>query len=188
MNPASKVPAVAYGGPKTTPDNPSPESQKIAESLVLLEFVADLYPNSGLLPKDPVLRAKVRFFIDAVSTKFTGPYHGVLVRGEPAEKLFEGVEFIQSLLPSDGKYVAGDTFTIADAAILPFLARGQVAFENDLGKFADGEGKKVWATLQTDPKYARFWKYFQDLTARDSFKQTFDAEYIKNDYTKRFRS
>jgi glutathione S-transferase len=33
VNPASKVPAVAYGGPDVAPDQPSPESTKIAESL-----------------------------------------------------------------------------------------------------------------------------------------------------------
>lgn len=33
VNPASKVPAVAYGGPAVPADQPSPESTKIAESL-----------------------------------------------------------------------------------------------------------------------------------------------------------
>ncbi|KAG6805318.1 hypothetical protein H0H93_005077, partial [Arthromyces matolae] len=42
VNPASKVPAIAYGGPAVAPDDPSPESTKLAESLVLLEFIADL--------------------------------------------------------------------------------------------------------------------------------------------------
>ena len=46
-----------FGSPKSDPEHPSPESEKIAESLVMLEFVADLYPETGLLPKDPVQRA-----------------------------------------------------------------------------------------------------------------------------------
>ncbi|KAI0302796.1 hypothetical protein B0F90DRAFT_1834512, partial [Multifurca ochricompacta] len=57
VNPASKVPAVAYGNTGSDPENPSSESVKIAESLVLLEFVADLYPDSGLLPR---IRLNVR--------------------------------------------------------------------------------------------------------------------------------
>ncbi|ELU43933.1 Glutaredoxin domain-containing protein [Rhizoctonia solani AG-1 IA] len=64
VNPASKgvstIPAIAYGGPKVDPANPSPESIKLAESLVLLEFIADLYPNSGLLSTNPVERAQAR--------------------------------------------------------------------------------------------------------------------------------
>ena len=54
-------------------DKPAPDSIKIAESLVLLEFVADLFPDSGLLPKDPVERAKVRLFIDTFAVKY-GPH------------------------------------------------------------------------------------------------------------------
>ena len=33
------------------PENLSPESEKIAESLVLLEFIADLYSDSGLFQR-----------------------------------------------------------------------------------------------------------------------------------------
>ncbi|KAG6880625.1 hypothetical protein C0995_005370, partial [Termitomyces sp. Mi166 len=58
VNPVSKVPAITYGGPIVPPDNPSPESTKLAESLVLLEFIADLSKPGNLLPTDPVLRAK----------------------------------------------------------------------------------------------------------------------------------
>jgi len=73
-----------YGSPKSDPEHPSPEPEKIAESLVMLEFVADLYPGSGLLPKDPVQRARVpvRFFIDAVANKFFPPYVAFFYRGE----------------------------------------------------------------------------------------------------------
>ena len=69
----NQVPALVYGSPKSDPENPSAESAKITESLVILEFIADLYPDSGLLPKDPVERARVRFFIDALSTKVFPP-------------------------------------------------------------------------------------------------------------------
>ncbi len=46
----------------------------------MLEFIADLYPESNLLPKDPVLRAKARFFIDAFSTKVSPFYMGFVAR------------------------------------------------------------------------------------------------------------
>jgi len=188
VNPASKVPAVAYGGPTVSPDHPSEDSQKIAESLVLIEFVADLYPDSPLLPKDPVLRAKARFFIDTVSTKFIPGYIGSLARGQPFEGVFAGVEAIQSLLPPEGKgkYAVGDEFTVADAAILPFIARMEVSFANDIGSYPQGEGKKAYAVLETDPKYARFRQYFSDLKERESFKKTFDEQYIKTVYDARF--
>ncbi|KAJ7106357.1 hypothetical protein C8R44DRAFT_843163 [Mycena epipterygia] len=44
VNPAG---AVTYGGLKVPAGPPSPESAKIAESLVLIEFVAGLYPQKS---------------------------------------------------------------------------------------------------------------------------------------------
>ena len=36
---SSQIPALTYGGPKTAPEQPSPESAKLSESLALIEFV-----------------------------------------------------------------------------------------------------------------------------------------------------
>lgn len=81
------------------------------------------------------------------------------------------IEYIQQLLPEEG-YAIGK-WSIADAAVTPFLARAEVVLKNDIGKYEEGKGKSVWATLETDPKYARFRKYFADVKGRDSFKETF---------------
>jgi len=186
VNPASKVPAVAYGGPQVSPDHPSPESTKIAESLVLLEFVADLYPDSNLLPKDPVLRAKARFFIDAVSNKFNPGYFNFVIKGQgTVDDLIKVVGDIQALLPAEGGYAVGE-YSIADAAIAPFIARLVVALENDLGGYAEGKGPDALKAIQESPKLGRFKKYTEDLFARPSFAATFDKEYIKEFYGKRF--
>jgi glutathione S-transferase len=187
VNPASKVPALTYGGPHTSPSEPSSESDKITESLVLLEFVADLFPSSSLLPKDPVRRAKARFFIDAVVNKYIPNYVGAVVRGEPANTILKGVEAIQELLPAEG-FAIGPEYTIADASIAPIAARVHLALKNDLGAFKDGEGRKAFEALDGDPKYERYRKYFYDLTDRPSFKATFDEEYIKEAYYIRFKA
>ena len=84
--------------PKVSPDQPSPNSQKIVESLVLLEFITDLYPNSTLLQKDTVLRAKAHFFIDAVSTT---AYVAAMLRGEPVDRLLQAIEALQNLLSTE---------------------------------------------------------------------------------------
>ncbi|RUS33737.1 thioredoxin-like protein [Jimgerdemannia flammicorona] len=55
INPETKVPSINIRG------------KNIAESLVIIELVADLYPGSGLLPADPIKRAEIRFFIDYYS-------------------------------------------------------------------------------------------------------------------------
>ncbi|KAG6916933.1 hypothetical protein DXG01_004620 [Tephrocybe rancida] len=173
VNPASKVPAIAYGGPVVSPDQPSPESEKLAESLVLLEFIADI--SGKLLPSDAVLRAKTRFFIDAVSNNVQSAFGAVIVRGEPAEKLLTAIEKVQSLLPAEG-FAVGPEFTIADAALVPFLARIEVALGNDFGAFEEGTGPKTLEVLDTDAKFARYRKYFSDIKARESYQKTFDPK------------
>ncbi|KAG6820214.1 hypothetical protein H0H93_003868 [Arthromyces matolae] len=173
VNPASKVPAIAYGGPAVAPDDPSPESTKLAESLVLLEFIADLAKPGTLLPTDPVLRAKVRFFIDTVSNTIGSTFGAVFFRGEPIEKLLESFEKIQSLLPAEG-YAIGSQFTIADAAVAPFFARVEVILAEDAGSFDAGVGPKTLEVLNQDPKFERYRRYFADIKARESFQKTFD--------------
>ncbi|KAI0371419.1 glutathione S-transferase [Pilatotrama ljubarskyi] len=183
VNPASKVPAIAYGGPDVPPDQPSPESVKLAESLVLVEFVADLFPESGILPSDPVTRAKARFFIEGVSSKLIPAWYAYFLRNAPVEDFYSALEYIQSLLPSDG-FAVGQ-FSIADIAIAPFIARTRVSLLNELGKYPEGNGKKVWETATTG-KFARIGKYAEDLFARDSFKSTFDEAYVTQAFKQRF--
>ncbi len=153
------------------PDQPSPESTKIAESLVLVEFIGDLFPESGILPKDPVKRAQARFFVEGVSSKLTPAWYGYHLRNAPVDDFYKAVEYLQGLLPEKG-FAVGE-YSLADIAVTPFLARGRLALVNDIGAFPVGEGKKVWETITTG-KFARFGKYIDDLFARESFKATFD--------------
>ena len=150
------------------PEHPSAESAKIAESLVLLEFVADLYPDSGLLPKDPVERARVRFFVDVLSTKLVPSF-------TEADPFVAAVAEIQNLLSPDAQFAVGDHFTIADAAIVPFLGRLELNLCNDLGKFAEGTGPSVYEQLFKSDRFARLQKLHASLSSRESFKNSFDA-------------
>lgn len=169
-----QVPAIAYGGPKTSPENPSPESIKLSESLILVEFVADLAPSSGLLPSNPVDRARARFFVDTVSNKFFPGFAGFFLRGESPDALVAGFEAVQDLLPKDGGFaIGGNQLTIADIALLPFLGRTELLLQNGVGKYHAAEGKKLYEQLFEDEKFARLQKYYKEATARDSWKKTF---------------
>ncbi|KAF7292038.1 Glutathione S-transferase [Mycena indigotica] len=193
INPESKarfsflpVPAIAFGGPQVSPDLPSPDSAKLAESLVLVEFVADLYPASTLLPRDPVQRAKVRFFIEEVSNRFLPAYMGPLARGQPWEPLWNALDVIQRLLPDDKTYAVGDDFTAADIAIAPFLARLEVMLRHDIGAYPAGEGTKAAEYFFDGGRFTKLLRYYDAIKARESLKNTFDAEYIRTKYTARF--
>lgn len=161
-----------YGGPKTHPEEPpSPEALKMPESLVLVEFVNDLSANA-LLPKDPILRAKARFFIETVANKIIPAYFDVHLRGESPETVVSALQVLQDLLPAEG-YAVGE-WSIADAAVIPFIARAEVGLKNDLGAYDEGTGKKAWDTIATSPKFERFRKWFADVKSRKSFQETFD--------------
>lgn len=144
-----QVPAVAYGGSVHPPAAES-DSVIIAESLVLIDFIADLAPNSSLLPKDPVTRAKARFFIEAVRTTYTSPWLAVFIRGdsEAPDEMYKAHSVIQDLLPDNAIYAVSNEYTTADVAIAPSMARTDVCLRNDLGAFKEGEGKKIYEVLK----------------------------------------
>ncbi|KAH9849004.1 thioredoxin-like protein [Lenzites betulinus] len=175
VNPAGKIPAITYGGPKGNPENPPPEAARINESLIILEFLNDLFPEAKLLPTDPVLRAKARLFENTWDTKgFEGfrDFFFMYAKSEGAEKtLLDGLEAVQARLPPTG-FAVGE-WSNADAAVGPFVVRGFMLLKNDLGTYPAGKGIKLYEELQ-GPKFARLRKYAEDVQERPSFKATWD--------------
>ena len=171
---------MAYGGPPTTPDKPTPESTKLTESVALTEFVADLFPSAGLRPTDPVQLARARAFALSFENLITAPFRAFLAEGAPADELFQKLELLQAQLPPvedeaklGGPFVAGK-WSIGDAIVVPFLIRLPVLWEREVGKYALGEGKKALEVLKS-ARFARLWKYIEDGGARESVKKTWDA-------------
>ncbi|KAL1679659.1 glutathione S-transferase [Schizophyllum commune] len=191
VNPVGQVPAITYGGPDVPPDQPSPESTKLAESLVIIDFFNELAPNHPLLPSDPVLRAKARFFIESFSSRFFPQWFAAVLKGEGFEKLWDALEGLQALLPtsgdttSGGKYAVGEEYTLADVAVAPFFARLEVALREDVGGFAEGEGPKAYKVLTEDARFARWREYFANLKERESFKKTWDEDKYKEKFAAR---
>ncbi|CAE6423670.1 unnamed protein product [Rhizoctonia solani] len=177
INPASKVPAIAYGGPKVDPADPSPESTKLAESLVLLEFIADLYPDSGLLSANPVERAQTRFIIDLFSNKVLPAFFSVSWKGESPEALYNGLLAFQEQIELYAKpFLGGDKFNIADAAVAPFLVRLEAHLRRDVGGFGTGEGPKIYDEIFKSERFKTITKYTQAVLARESVKKSFPED------------
>jgi glutathione S-transferase len=131
---------------------------------IIVEFVADLFPESGLMPKDPVQRAKARFFIDAVTNQFASKIRGMF-NGDPELEagLVQGAQALEKLLA--GKFALGDKFTAADVALVPFLLRGELVWS-----FHDPSGLQK----QIQDKAPRLWQYLQDVKAHPSVANTWD--------------
>ena len=170
------MPAATYGGPDVPSDQPSLESAKIAESLVLIQFFADIAPESDLLPQDALGKAKVRFFLDTVSNKIQPSLTRWALGTSTYEAFFEALDAIQDQLPpvEKGKYIFGSEFTLADIAVAPFLGRSVlIQLKHGFGKFDKEEAKRGWELFQ-GPKYERLRQYINDIAARPSWQSTFD--------------
>jgi glutathione S-transferase len=131
---------------------------------IIVEFVADLFPESGLMPKDPVQRAKARFFIDAVTSQFTSNLRAVFT-GDPnlVAGLLEGAQTLEKLLA--GKFALGDKFTAADVALAPLLLRADLVWS-----FHDPAGLQK----QIQDKAPRLWQYLQDVKTHPTVVSTWD--------------
>ncbi|PIL28264.1 hypothetical protein GSI_09676 [Ganoderma sinense ZZ0214-1] len=173
VNPITgKIPAITYGGPKHAPEVPSGEATSLIESMVIVEFLGELFPAANLVPRDPLLRAKARIFTSVVETKLLEGLRSHFFMGGPASELIAAFEALQALLPPAGGFAVGEWST-ADIAAAPYLVRILMLLKHDIGKYPVGEGKKTMEVLR-GPKFARIMQYVEDAKAWPSFRATWD--------------
>ncbi|GAA5893982.1 hypothetical protein JCM8208_001298 [Rhodotorula glutinis] len=169
VNPASKVPVISVG------KEGDANQVNIPESGVLLELVADLFPDSGLNPADPVQRAEARYFAQRFTDVVTSAWYQVTMQGKPeaGAALLEGVAEVQSLLNRHkGTFLLGDKLSIGDLAVAPFV--GRIFTLGKAGLIPD----ETFSKLASDSKFEPIRAYHDALTSRPSWKDTFDDEYI----------
>ncbi|OJT06013.1 hypothetical protein TRAPUB_3200 [Trametes pubescens] len=171
VNPMGTVPAFTYGGAPAPPDQPSPAALKLAESIVLIEFIADLHPEAALHPKDPELLARARLFITLSHDTLHDAFRGFFFRGERIESILPSLEAFQALLAPSG-YAVGP-WSMADVVVAPMIVRFMRLAGYEIGKYPMGEGKRLLKALG-EPKFARFMQYYQSLWDRPSVKATWD--------------
>ncbi len=151
VNPLGKVPALVL-------DN----GQLIAESELINEYLEDKYPEKPLLPKDAEGRARVRSFTRFHDLYLEPPLRAVFPKlfGQQlddkfiADKIAEvnsRLDQLEAML-SNGPWAAGDTFTLADAALTPTT----FFMVNLLPQF----GSK--GPLEGRPKLAAWWGRVQE--------------------------
>lgn len=115
LNPANGVPVLIADG------------AAIPESIVILQYLEDRFPQRPLLPGDALGRARARLLYDRV-TALLGPHSLKLARGTVDEKrvaleaMRSALATLEAEAPPDG-LLAGPDLTIADLALAPFVAR-----------------------------------------------------------------
>ncbi|KAI0328764.1 thioredoxin-like protein [Cubamyces sp. BRFM 1775] len=171
VNPLGMVPAFTYGGPNVAPEQPSPKALKLAESVVLIEFIADLYPDADLRPEDPELCARARLFITLSHDTLHHAFRGFFFRGERIESILPSLEAFQALLAPSGFAIG--PWSMADAVVAPMIVRFMRLATYEIGKYPMGEGKRLLKAL-SEPRFARFMRYYQSLWERPSVRTTWD--------------
>ncbi|MGH8765345.1 MAG: glutathione S-transferase family protein [Burkholderiales bacterium] len=102
------------------------EGARICESGVILEYLEDKYPQTPLLPKDALARAKVRelttvieLHLELVARRLYGALWGKApsdgAKEAAAKDLAKGVRAFKALAKFD-PFIAGRDFTLADCA------------------------------------------------------------------------
>lgn len=118
LNPLEQVPAFQLG------------DKVLTQSVAIMEFLEEMYPQHALLPKDPWKRAKVREIVEMICSG-TQPIQNLSVmnmaRDDPPERVrwsnywitrgLAGVEVI--LEQTAGKYCLDDHVTLADCCLIP---------------------------------------------------------------------
>ena len=157
VNPLGKIPALEL-------DN----GDVIAESETINEYLEDRYPEKPLLPKDAHDRAAVRSFSRLNDLYLDPPFRALLPQlfgkkldaSSVQEKLSEIGNRLDQLEGMIGTpWAAGDTFTLADAALAPTL----FLMVNILPQFG------AQTPFEGRPRLAAWWSRVQE---RPSIRQT----------------
>lgn len=153
LNPMGKVPALALA-----------DGTVIPESDTIVEYLAEVFPQSGLKPAKPEDAARARLIARVAELYVITP--GAKLFGQMAPKgrdqavidaafveVEKGLEHLNLFL-SGGKYAAGDSLTLADCAVVPvFFFVG--VFEQVFGRpdllTRHPKVAAYWASVQTDP-------------------------------------
>jgi maleylacetoacetate isomerase len=126
INPQSRVPTLVHDG------------QRFTQSLAIIEYLDETFPDHRLIPKDPVDRARVRMLSQIIAadiqplqnTATTKYLKEVLHVDEAAttawlrEWITRGLDAFNAHITRDhlgGKFSHGDTPTMADCCLVPQL-------------------------------------------------------------------
>ncbi|CAO3665072.1 unnamed protein product [Umbelopsis vinacea] len=159
VNPETKVPALTVDG------------YNIAESLVLVELINDLFPEKKLLPDNALKRAQIRFFVEYWASKISSQQFKLFGLDDSGRQAIYGelnaaLARINDLLleqAQEGPYFLGSEYSLADVNVAPFVYRLQFL----LNRFFKEDGE-----LEALGKYPRLKQFFAGITERESFKAT----------------
>jgi len=108
---------------------------KVPESSIIVEWLDSHAPGARLIPEDRDLARQTRFH-DRIADLYVSEPFGTILR-ESGEAVVKARERLDAMLPGLDRHLAnrtwimGDTFTLADCALIPTLAAFGTAYPID---------------------------------------------------------
>jgi glutathione S-transferase len=141
ISPYGRVPLLMHG------------ENKVWESAVILEYLDEVFREVALMPSNPAERAKVRLWIDFANTQLYAATHRLMFTAEQSahhQIIAEMIGYVrhleqEGLRKSEGAYLLGEQFTLADVALYPWFE--QVKTLEKFGGFRmpeDTPGIRAW--------------------------------------------
>ena len=135
LNPMGRVPVLVTG-----------DGFALPESDTIVEYLADVFPESGLRPATAEAKAQARLIARVSEVYVMPPLQPLFGQMNAANRdqavIDDGIEKLKAALVhlnvflGDGPYAVGETFTTADCALIPVLffiqLAGQVFGKGDL--------------------------------------------------------
>ncbi|CAN7941603.1 unnamed protein product, partial [Ixodes hexagonus] len=104
------------------------DGEYLSQSLAIIEYLEEKYPEPRLLPEDPLLRAKVRAIAQLIASGIQPLQNLAVISRIEQEKRTEwsthyitkGFKALEAILSKTaGKYCVGDSVTVADTCLVP---------------------------------------------------------------------
>ena len=123
-NPLGKVPVLEEDGGFVLP-----------ESVVIMEYLEDRYPEPPLRPADPAERALSRLLVEQFDERLGDAYYAIRRRETGAEQaLAARMERLDSMLEGRS-FLSGAEYGLADIAYLPWVLRAESRLGLDLDRY-----------------------------------------------------
>jgi len=121
-NPSGRVPVLEEGDGLVLP-----------ESLVIMEYLEERFPEPALWPPDPAERALGRLWLDRFDARLGHEYYA-LRRGDPS-RVEERLSDLDDALETR-PYLSGREYGLADIGYLPWILRARTNLGVDLEPYA----------------------------------------------------
>ena len=111
------------------------DDRPLAESVVIMEFLEERYPEPPLLPPDPADRAAVRLLIFR-DNELTSPYYALRREEEGAAEQFDAALARLDVRLYEQDYLGGAEYGLADIALVPWVLRARDMLGVNLNGFS----------------------------------------------------